>query len=170
MFGIIVALRDRAGRRIRSAGVGGHHGWYGYGGARHVHRASTTIPPSPAIVYFGYFYLVDWDVQTNLISTVEQITGNHFMPRFHIQTETVLHQFADLIRSLAEPAGSDETHNDPKEELAAEMRTQSAFEDLETRIIPALVDVHRTRIQPVNEEINDTSGCCGSVFARLEEP
>jgi hypothetical protein len=33
--------------------------------------------------------------------------------------------------------------------------SQSAFEDLETRIISALVDVHRTKIQPVNEEMND---------------
>ena len=70
---------------------------------------STTITAIACYVYFGYFFLKLTDVQTNLISAVEQLTGNHFMPRFHIQTETVLHQFADLIRSPQELLGQMKT-------------------------------------------------------------
>lgn len=117
---------------------------------------STTITAIACYVYFGYFFLKLTDVQTNLISAVEQLTGNHFMPRFHIQTETVLHQFADLIRSLQELLGQMKNSQNSYQKLAEEMRnSQSAFEDLETRIISALVDVHRTKIQPVHEEMTD---------------
>jgi hypothetical protein len=117
---------------------------------------STTITAIACYVYFGYFYLKLSDVQTNIVSSVEQLTSNHFMPRFQIQTETVLHQFAGLIRSLQELLGQMKNSQHSYKELAEEMRnSQSAFEDLETRIISALVDVHRTKIQPVNEEMND---------------
>ena len=117
---------------------------------------STTITAISCYVYFGYFFLKLTDAQTNLVSTVEQLTSNHFMPRFHIQSETVLHQFADLIRTLQALLGQMTNSQKSYQELAEEMRSsQSAFEDLETRIISALVDVHRTRLQPVNEEIND---------------
>ena len=33
--------------------------------------------------------------------------------------------------------------------------SQSAFEDLETSIISALVDVHRTKCQPVTDDMNE---------------
>jgi hypothetical protein len=132
---------------------------------------STTITAISCYVYFGYFYLKLTDVQTNLLSAVEQLTGNYFMPRFQIQTETVLHQFAGLIRSLQELLGQMRNSQKSYQQLAEEMRdSQSAFEDLETRIIAALMDVHRTRIQPINEEINDIKRLLRLGFRLPEEP
>ncbi len=117
---------------------------------------STTITAIVCYVYFGYFYLKLTDVQTNLVSTVEQITSVAFMPRFQIQTETVLHQFAGLIRSLQGLIGQMKQSQESYQQLAGEMgKSQSAFEDLETRIISALVDVHRTRFQPVTEDMDE---------------
>ena len=117
---------------------------------------STTITAIVCYLFFGYFYLKMTDVQTSLISTVEQITNVAFMPRFQIQTETVLHQFAGLIRSLQGLLGQMRQSQESYQALAEEMRnSQSAFEDLETRIISALVDVHRSRFQPVTEDMAD---------------
>ncbi len=117
---------------------------------------STTITAIACYLYFGYFYLKLTDAQTHLVSAVEQLTANYFMPRFQVQTETVLLQFAGLIRSLQELIGQLRTSQESFQDLANEMRdSQSAFEDLETRIISALVDVHRTKIQPITEEMND---------------
>ena len=115
---------------------------------------STTITAIICYVFFGYFFLKVNDVQTNLISGIEQVTSNHFMPRFQMQTETVLHQFAGLIRSLQGLIGQMKNSQDSYQQLALEMKgSQSAFEDLETRIIAALVDVHRTKFQPVSEDM-----------------
>lgn len=117
---------------------------------------STTITAIACYIYFGYFYLKLSDVQTNLMSAVEQLTSNHFMPRFEVRTDTILHQFANLIGSLQELLGQMKSSQKSYQQLAEEMRdSQSAFEDLETRIISALLDVQRTRIQPINEEIGD---------------
>ena len=117
---------------------------------------STTITAIACYIYFGYFFLKLTDVQTNLVSAVEQLTSNHFMPRFQVQTETVLHQFAGLIRTLQELLGQMNRSQKSYQELAEEMRnSQSAFEDLETRIISALVDVHRTKVQPIHDEMKD---------------
>ena len=117
---------------------------------------STTITAIVCYLFFGYFYLKMTDVQTSLISTVEQITNVAFMPRFQIQTETVLHQFAGLIRSLQGLLGQMKQSQESYQALADEMRSsQNAFEDLETRIISALVDVHRSRFQPVTEDMAD---------------
>jgi len=132
---------------------------------------STTITAIACYIYFGYFFLKLTDVQTNLISAVEQLTSNHFMPRFQVQTETVLHQFAGLIRTLQEMLGQMKNSQRSYQKLAEEMRdSQSAFEDLETRIISALVDVHRTKIQPVHEEMNDIKRLLRLGFRLPEEP
>ncbi len=117
---------------------------------------STTITAIACYVYFGYFFLKVTDVQTNLISGIEQVTSNHFMPRFQMQTEKVLHQFAGLIRSLQGLIGQMKNSQDSYQQLAVEMKgSQSAFTDLETRIISALVDVHRTKFQPVTDDMNE---------------
>ncbi len=61
---------------------------------------STTITAIVCFVYFGYFHLKLHDVQTNLLSAVEQTTSNLLLPRFQVQTDTVLYEFTGLIRSL----------------------------------------------------------------------
>jgi len=61
---------------------------------------STTITAIVCFLYFGYFYLKMTDVQTNLLGAVEQLTTNELMPKFQVQTDTILYEFSGLIRSL----------------------------------------------------------------------
>jgi len=61
---------------------------------------STTITAIVCYMYFGYFYLRVTDAQTNLISGIEQITTVHLLPKYQVQTDTVLYEFTGLIRSL----------------------------------------------------------------------
>ena len=61
---------------------------------------STTITAIICYVFFGYFYLKLTDAQTNLVSAIEQVSTNYLMPRFQVQTESVLYEFTGLIRSL----------------------------------------------------------------------
>ena len=61
---------------------------------------STTITAILCYFYFTYFFARLNDAQTNLISTIEQITTLHLLPKFQIDTDNVLYEFAGLIRSL----------------------------------------------------------------------
>jgi len=61
---------------------------------------STTITAIVCYVFFGYIYQRLTDAQTNLISAVEQVTTTYLMPKFQIQTDSVLYEFTGLIRSL----------------------------------------------------------------------
>lgn len=86
---------------------------------------STTITAIVCYVFFGYFYLRLSDAQTNIVSGVEQVTTNYLMPRFQVQTDTVLYEFTGLIRSL--------------QTLVAEMqKTQQSFKDTEQQIAQTL--------------------------------
>ena len=132
---------------------------------------STTITAIACYVFFGYFYIKVSDVQTNLLSGVEQITGSAFIPRFQVQTETVLHQFAGLIRSLQGLISQMKKSQDSYASLAQEMRgSQQAFEDLESRLISALVEVYRTKFQPITTELDDIKGLLRIGFRLPEEP
>ena len=132
---------------------------------------STTITAIICYVYFGYFFLKTGDVQTNLVSAVEQITTNYFMPRFQVQTETVLHQFAGLIRSLQGLIGQLKTSQDSYRDLATQMQdSQTAFEDLETRIVTALVDVYRSKLQPITTDMEDIKSLLKLGFRLPDDP
>ncbi len=61
---------------------------------------STTITAIVCFIFFGYFNLKLADVQTNLISAVEQVTVNELLPRFQVQTDSALYEFTGLVRSL----------------------------------------------------------------------
>lgn len=61
---------------------------------------STTFTAILCYLFLGYFYMKLNDVQTNLISGIEQVTATYLIPRFQIHTENVLHEFTGLLRSL----------------------------------------------------------------------
>jgi len=61
---------------------------------------STTITAIVCYVFFGYIYQRLTDAQTNLISGIEQVTTTYLMPKFQVQTDSVLYEFTGLIRSL----------------------------------------------------------------------
>jgi hypothetical protein len=77
---------------------------------------STTITAIVCYVFFGYFNMKLSDVQTNLISGIEQITSHYLMPQFQVKTENVLYEFTGLIRSLQ---GLVDQMEDSQEGLAA---------------------------------------------------
>lgn len=61
---------------------------------------STTMTAIACYLYFGYFYLKVTDAQTNLVTGIEEITAGYLLPRFQVQSDTVVHQFAGLLRGL----------------------------------------------------------------------
>ena len=61
---------------------------------------STTMTAIACYLYFGYFYFKATDAQTNLVSGIEEVTTGYLMPRFQVQSDTVVHQFAGLLRGL----------------------------------------------------------------------
>ncbi len=61
---------------------------------------STTITAIICYLYFGFFYLKLTDAQTNLVSNIEEVTATWLIPRFQVQTESVLHDFAGLLDGL----------------------------------------------------------------------
>ncbi|MCU7941137.1 MAG: hypothetical protein KZQ87_00500 [Candidatus Thiodiazotropha sp. (ex Cardiolucina cf. quadrata)] len=86
---------------------------------------STTITAIICFIFFGYFHLKLGDVQTNLISAVEQVTVNELIPRFQVQTDSALYEFTGLVRSL--------------QELVNQMElSQQTFETVEQRILETL--------------------------------
>ena len=62
---------------------------------------STTMTAILAYLFFGYFYLRLTDVQTHVISRVEEATATVLLPRFQVTPETVIEDFSDIIRAAA---------------------------------------------------------------------
>lgn len=86
---------------------------------------STTITAIVCFIFFGYFNLKLGDVQTNLVSGVEQVTVNELLPRFQVQTDSALYEFTGLVRSL--------------QELVNQMKqSQEGFENVELRVLETL--------------------------------
>ena len=65
---------------------------------------STTTTAIVCYLFFGYFYLKTTDVQTQLLSGIEQATTLYIMPRFTYQTDSMLHEVGNLVRALREAA------------------------------------------------------------------
>ncbi|MGD2083863.1 MAG: hypothetical protein PVF91_12940 [Chromatiales bacterium] len=100
---------------------------------------STTITAIVCYVFFGYFYLKLTDVQTNLVTAIEQVSTTHLVPRFQVQTDSVLYEFTGLIRSL--------------QGLVNQMeQSQHTFEQVEKRLVNTL-DTYRDRIQGVSDDL-----------------
>ncbi|MGB5277274.1 MAG: hypothetical protein WBO73_11870 [Gammaproteobacteria bacterium] len=65
---------------------------------------STTTTAIVCYLFFGYFYLKVTDVQTQLLSGIEQATALYIMPRFTFQADSMLHEVGNLVRALREAA------------------------------------------------------------------
>jgi hypothetical protein len=65
---------------------------------------STTATAIVCYLFFGYFYMKLTDVQTELLSGIEQATTLYIMPRFTYQTDSMLHEVGSLVKSLHEAA------------------------------------------------------------------
>ncbi len=61
---------------------------------------STTATAIVCYLFFGYFYMKLTDVQTELLSGIEQATTLYIMPRFTYQTDSMLHEVGSLVKAL----------------------------------------------------------------------
>lgn len=100
---------------------------------------STTITAIICYVFFGYFYLRMTDAQTNVISAIEQVTATFLVPRFQVQTDSVLYEFTGLIRSLQGLVGQMET-------------SQKTLEQLE-RHMASTMDHYRDRVDDMDDRM-----------------
>jgi hypothetical protein len=102
---------------------------------------STTITAIVCFIFFGYFHLKLTDVQTNLVSAVEQVTVNELIPRFQVQTDSALYEFTGLVRSL--------------QELVNQMfQTQKTLEGLEQNILITLQS-YETKSGTLTSDLGD---------------
>ncbi|MES9993769.1 MAG: hypothetical protein ABW098_17605 [Candidatus Thiodiazotropha sp.] len=102
---------------------------------------STTITAIVCFIFFGYFNLKLGDVQTNLLSGVEQVTVNELIPRFQIQTDSALYEFTGLVRSL--------------QELVNQMeKSQQTFESVEKRMLEVL-EGHEDKSTALHSDISE---------------
>ena len=61
---------------------------------------STTATAIVCYLFFGYSYMKLTDVQTELLSGIEQATTLYIMPRFTYQTDSMLHEVGNLVKAL----------------------------------------------------------------------
>ena len=116
---------------------------------------ATTITAIFCYLYFGYFYLQLTDVQTNLVSAVEQVTTSCLLPRFQVQTENVLHEFMGLIQSMRTLV----------EQMEA---SQSSFENIENHILSVL-ETSDSRAEMLSSDMVDIKQLLKSGFRLSEE-
>jgi hypothetical protein len=63
---------------------------------------STTMTAIACYLFFGYFYLKLTNVQTNLVSGIEQVTTAYLSPKFQVTNESIVHELSSLLRLLQE--------------------------------------------------------------------
>jgi hypothetical protein len=125
-----------------------------------VHGMSTALAATINAIFcyllFGYFFLKLTDVQTNLISEVEQVTTNYLIPKFQVHTENILSEFKGLISSL--------------QELVGQMQqSQTAFEKLELHIDNTLA-AHESATESLATDMATIKDLLRAGFRLPEEP
>ncbi len=102
---------------------------------------STTTTAIICYLFFGYFYLKLTDVQTHLLSGIEQATTLYIMPRFTYQTDSILHEVGMLVKAL---------------HTAAENMSQTQFDYVEVgRNLNALTSSYADRLNKLGADIED---------------
>lgn len=117
---------------------------------------STTTTAIICYLFFGYFYLKLTDIQTNLFSAIEQVTTQYLMPRFSFQSENMIHQLAELIKSL---------HH-----TAADMQlAQQQYMEMSSRV-NQITSRYDERISGMSEDITTIGKLLRQGFRLPEEP
>lgn len=102
---------------------------------------STTATAIVCYLFFGYFYMKLTDVQTELLSGIEQATTLYIMPRFTYQTDSMLHEVGNLVKAL---------------HAAAQTMTQTQLDYSEAgRHLHALTGSYSDRITKLGADIEE---------------
>ncbi len=102
---------------------------------------STTATAIVCYLFFGYFYMKLTDVQTELLSGIEQATTLYIMPRFTYQTDSMLHEVGNLVKALHDAA-------------RVMAKTQIDFSDA-GRNLNALTETYADRITRLGADIEE---------------
>ncbi|WP_256857610.1 hypothetical protein [Solemya velum gill symbiont] len=100
VFGTIVALSIAligASDMLQTAVESGGMGMVIHGMST---ALSTTMTAIACYFFFGYFYFKTTDVQTNLVSAIEEVTNVHLTPKFQVTNENVIYEMTGLLRML----------------------------------------------------------------------
>ncbi|MCB1866192.1 MAG: hypothetical protein KDG50_12265 [Chromatiales bacterium] len=90
---------------------------------------ATTVSAILSYLFFSWFFIKTTDAQSRFVTALEQLTTQHLLPRFKVQTETVLYEFSGLIRSL--------------QGLVEQMlSSQKQISQIETRLAATTLDFH----------------------------
>ena len=105
---------------------------------------STTATAIVCYLFFGYFYMKLTDVQTELLSGIEQATTLYIMPRFTYQTDSMLHEIGQLVKAL---------------HRAAEVMTQTQVDFSEAgRNLNAISGTYADRLSRLSADIEEIKG------------
>ncbi|MCW9013264.1 MAG: hypothetical protein OQL06_05735 [Gammaproteobacteria bacterium] len=105
---------------------------------------STTTTAIVCYIFYGYFYLKLADVQTQLISGVEQVTSVYILPKYTYQTDSMLHEVGQLVKELRLAAEAMKATQDNFAAAGANLRdmTESSNEQLSS-ISSAMAEVRQ---------------------------
>jgi hypothetical protein len=102
---------------------------------------STTITAILCFLFFGYFHIKLHDVQTNLISAIEQTTNHFLLPRFHVSNDSLMQEFSGLIRSV--------------QQLVHRLDgTTATLQAIEQEVFAAL-DAYQHKVHSLSSELGD---------------
>lgn len=117
---------------------------------------SATITAILCYLFFNYFYIKLNDVQTNLVSGVEQVTTYYLAPKFQVQEDTVLYELAGMIRSL--------------QSLVRQMDdAQHSFDRLQKQLGLTL-DTYSLRVQGLGDDLEEIKRVLKTGFRLPDAP
>lgn len=90
---------------------------------------TTTVTAIVCYLFFGLFYMQLTDVQTRLISGIEEVTALYLLPRYAPEADTVLRDLATLARSLQQVAERMHATQDDYIEATHELRSTTQAMD-----------------------------------------
>jgi len=100
---------------------------------------STTMTAIVCYICFGFAYLQVTDVQTRLVSGIEEVTAVHLLPRFQVHQDSILGNVVALVNALREVAL----------EMRSAQREQSGVEQQ----MAEAVALHDGRMRQLQEEM-----------------
>lgn len=95
---------------------------------------STTIIAIVSYVFLGYFYLKLTDVQTRLISRIEELTALYLLPRYAHSEQSVIAEVGGLVRKLHEVVVS--MHSSQQEYAEAGRQLHQVATILQQQVAP----------------------------------